>query len=300
MAQIVKEIVEVSSEIDYWFFRTDGGNYFETFLDHDFIAIGWNNITLADIRDKTILEVKSKIERVEVMPEESRSIKHKVSDIYNKVSRFDQFKKGDIIVIPSVNSQLLAFGEIIDEKAYQAKSGVNGCQYEKRRLVKWLTPGIPLKDLDPTFDKMRRGWHTVINVNAFDYYIDSVIHSVYIKDGNSHFVLKVQQRDDINLKDLAEVLLGLQNLMDVVNQEFQLGENISESTIKIYLQSPGLFNIKNSGLALLLTAMVLGSSSCSTTDQSADTQRKVEKIKTVNANDIDSLSDKMQKMRIQF
>lgn len=300
MANLVTDIVEVPTDIDYWFFRTEGGNFFESFLDHDFVAMGWNNITLDDIRNKTVIEVKSKIERVEDIKKEGRSKKQKLSDIYNKIKRFDALQKGDIIVIPSSHSHLLAFGEIMDDRAFQAPAGEHGCDYEKRRHVKWHTPGIPLKELDPTFDKMRRGWHAIMNVNEYDYYIDSVVHSVYTKAGNSHLVIKVQQTSDINLKDLAEVLTGIQDLMEIVNSEFDLNENISQSSIKIYLQSPGLFNIKNSGIALLLTAMVMGSASCNTDEQPPETKAGIENIQTHHPDKIDSLTARMQNMNINF
>jgi len=226
--------------------------------------------------------------------------KHKLTDIYNKIWRFENFKKGDIIIIPSASSHELVFGEIMDDRAFEAPTGTHDCPFEKRRHVQWLTPITPLSSLDPTFDKLRRPRHTIVNVNEYDYYIDSVIHSVYIKNGSSHLVVKVLQQEEINLRDLAEVLVGIQDLMEIVNEEFDLNENIDDTTIKIYLQSPGLFNIKNFGKSLLLTAMILGSASCNSDEQPQATQQIIEKVKQDHPDKIDSLTNKMQDMHINF
>jgi restriction system protein len=300
MPELLTEVVEVSTEINYWFFRTEGGDYFESFLNNDYIAIGWNNVLLRDIRNKTNIEVKSIIERVENIKTEGRTKKHKLTDIYNKIWRFENFKKGDIIIIPSASSHELVFGEIMDDRAFEAPSGTHDCPFEKRRHVQWLTPITPLSSLDPTFDKLRRPRHTIVNVSEYDYYIDSVIHSVYTKNGSSHLVVKVLQQEEINLKDLAEILVGIQEIMEIVNEEFHLNENIDDTTIKIYLQSPGLFNIKNLGKSLVLTAMILGSASCSSDEQPQATQQIIEKVRHENPDKIDTLTTKMQNMHINF
>ena len=48
---LIKKVTEISLATQYWFVRTDYGENFETYYNNEFIAIGWNNITLEDLKD---------------------------------------------------------------------------------------------------------------------------------------------------------------------------------------------------------------------------------------------------------
>lgn len=297
---VLKNIQEIPTQIDYWFVRTDSGTHFSSFLENNFIGIGWNDISLQDIRNRTEIEVKTKISQSVGSNPNTRSGRQKNTDIYNKLVKFDNLRKGDIIVIPSESSHYLAFGIIEDDRAFTEREGANGCEYKKRRLVKWLTRGISIDTLDPTFYKIRKARHSISNVNNYDYYIDSILYNIYQKDSNSHLVIRVLSGDEINLLKLAEVLQGLHRVMSIVNSDFQLNENVVAGSIRINLQSPGLFNIKQAGIALLLAASLLGASGCEPHRQPAPTRQQLDSTYTQHKTEIDSVKQAMEDMNIKL
>src|SRR5438093_61418 len=104
---------------DYWFVRTDGGKYFDTFLENSFIAIGCNPITLDDLNNKTSLAVKKKIARAENFDLDDRYQATEATKIYNKILHFRDLKKNDVIVMPSEGSASFSFGVVSTEKCYE-------------------------------------------------------------------------------------------------------------------------------------------------------------------------------------
>ena len=63
--EVLDPIDEVSDESSYWLFRTESGDYYQYFYDQDFIAIGWNYITLQDLTNLTRIQIKVKVSQHE-------------------------------------------------------------------------------------------------------------------------------------------------------------------------------------------------------------------------------------------
>ncbi|RQO32558.1 hypothetical protein DBR32_02890 [Taibaiella sp. KBW10] len=294
------EIYKIDSTIKYWFIRSDGGQNFETYLENDFIAIGWNDITLHDLTQIPAEQAKQKIANVYNLPLDQRSNRNSVTRIYNKLHNFVNLKKGDIFFIPSENSSRLAFGEILTNHVEVSENVIGNCSHYKRRAVKWLTDALPITSLDPTFFKIRKPWHAISEISTdYQYYIDSIIHDLYQKEDSTHFVLRVTQQNEINLVGLSKALTNLVDIMRLVNEQLSLGENIDESTIRINLQSPGLFNIKFSGSALALAACLLGATGCKE-KQTPQVQQQIDNIYTQNKQHIDSSKQEIVGMGINL
>ncbi|MCX8523910.1 hypothetical protein OF897_08225 [Chryseobacterium formosus] len=49
--EIINSLTIVSNKRNYWFIRTHGGDFYETFLDNDYIAIGYDDIRLSAINN---------------------------------------------------------------------------------------------------------------------------------------------------------------------------------------------------------------------------------------------------------
>jgi len=137
---LLENVKNIESHRGYWFVRTDSGKNFETFVKNSFIGIGWNGITLEDLRDASLkaAEVKRKIAKRYNIDIDKSSGKGKTTAIYTKLLRFKEFKKGDLIIIPSSNSKLYAFGIIQDNSIYNDIDQTHNCSYYKRRKVEWL------------------------------------------------------------------------------------------------------------------------------------------------------------------
>lgn len=252
----------LETEKDYWFIRTSKGVNFNAFKNHGFIGIGWNYITTQDLRDKSEIQIRSKIaishaeKGIVGLDSNTRAGKTKITSIYNKIKRFESLEEGDLIVIPSKSSEFLAFGYIADNEIYNDFAD-NNCEFNKRRKVNWIETKS-LAELDPIFYKIIFSKHAVSKINGYAKYIDKVISNVFIKDDESHLVLDVRTVEDIQIEELYGMISSVRKLTELINQEFQLGDNLSDNAIKLNLQSPGNIEfIYERGKSLLVLAMLL-------------------------------------------
>jgi restriction system protein len=298
--EILVNIEAVSGSRSYWFVRTDNGQHFETFLRNDFIGINWNDITYDDLIGKTEIEVKSKISKSYGYDLDTRNGKQKTTDTYHKLLRFLDLKLGDVVVIPSCNTDYLAFGLVADASLYSEASGTKECVYAKRRKIRWLTGKVDINSLDPTFYKIKKSRHAISNIDLYDYYVDSILYDVYIKDDYSHYVLKITKHGEINLLKFADALTGLHDVMSLVNSESGLKEDVDAGSIRVYLQSPGLFNIKHVGVSLLLSAALIGSNGCRVDNQPVQTKEKIDSIYRRHGTRVDSARSKLRAIGVEL
>ena len=152
------KIPSVSEGIHYWIIRTNGGDYYEDFTLHEYISISWDYVSLSILYTKDDDEIKRLIEVYEKMsttPEDSDdesdgTTKGKITAILNKINRFVfEIDKGDIILIPSKNSDRIAIAEVVGD-VYETENYVESylqanptteiipCPYRKRRKIKIL------------------------------------------------------------------------------------------------------------------------------------------------------------------
>lgn len=293
-------IQQVEPEVKYWFVRSDSGQHFDTYLNHDFIAIGWNDITVYDLTQLPATQTKQKISESINAPLNTRANRKNVTSIYNKLRNFIDLNEGDIIVIPSRNSDQLAFGIIDTPHVFVDNEIIDDCPHTKKRHVRWLTGGININSLDPTFIKIRKPWHAISEISyEHQYFIDSVIFNLYEKDNNTHFVLRVTQQNEINLLKLSSVLSSITNLMEIVNESFELNEDVDLTTIRINLQSPGLFNIKHLGASLGLVACLLGSQGCRE-NQSPEVINRLDQVEQDNPHAVDTARNELIDLGIEL
>ena len=97
----------IDTNRNYWFVRTQGGYYFDDFYFGNYISVEWDDIN--DLSLITDNEKENQLrEKIEKLYPNS-----KTGAIVTNLKRFvNDMAKGDIVVIPSSNSEFLAFGEI--------------------------------------------------------------------------------------------------------------------------------------------------------------------------------------------
>lgn len=302
MDKITESIDILDASSNYWFVRTDGGQYFSSFFQHNFIGIGWNEITLADLK-RPESEVKSKIARIYKKDLKIRSDRAKITDIYNKIIRFSKLRRNDVIVIPSENSEFLSFGIINDDALFEVGQAHFDCPYLKRRKVKWINEEpVSFSSVDDAFYKIRKSRHAISIIDEYADFVDSAMYNVYKKEDASHFVVNVRKSGEINWLELGQTLVEMHSLLSEINKTFELKEDIENSSIQIALQSPGLFNLRQKGIALILLATALGASSCSQVKSNLnDTDKhKLNQLERVNRNKIDSIKEKLDAMQVRL
>lgn len=259
--ELVKQVKEIPEKTDYWFVRTDYGQYFDTYYENGFIAIGWNNITLEELKNPNDDEkIRKKLLISEKLDSTKAGTKGTLTGIINKLQSFVNLKKGDIIVMPSRNSSRYAFG-IVQSTQVDIDKGKD-CDYYKRKKVKWVTVKNT-SQLDPNFFTMRFTQHTISRIDDYSPFIDNVISSLYRKNNNTHFVLDIKTTKDINVNSLISLIDNIQILINQINKDFNLGEQIDNNSIRLHLQSPGQIEFKLPiGKSLITLAAILSLTCC--------------------------------------
>lgn len=286
----------LETDKNYWFIRTSKGKNFNAFTSNGFIGIGWNYITAQDLRERTEAEIRAKIGRNErdargqLYDPASTKGKTKITAIYNKIRKFEALREGDLVVIPSRGSEYLSFGFISDSEIYNDFED-GECDFHKRRRVSWIVTKH-LSELDPIFYKIIFSMHAVSSLNVYASYIDKVVSHIFVKGERSHLVMDVRTQEDINMDALTGLMASMKELTAHINTEFQLGEDLSASTVKLNVQSPGAIEfIYNHGRSLLIGAILLAAPivvSCShgersqTATQAEKTTERAENIRTIS------------------
>jgi restriction system protein len=256
----VLEIPFVSTERNYWLVRTEGGKYYKSFFTNGYIAISWNELG-EDIFNNTSEEKPLSRDRVFKFYEDKykndeiklKYYSRRSSGIANTLNRFKYgIKTGDIVMIPSTNSDEISFGEVMEdddlyfEKEFPVKqpkehTDEKYCPFIKRKKVKWLK-SVERKKLEPKLFASFHSHHTIsaLNKEVYGNYIDRTIDSIYIKGETAHLVLEVEKESDINALVFANLIkdsvLAVDSLNNPSNKNEISGRNIK---IKANVQSPG-------------------------------------------------------------
>jgi len=277
---LYKTVKQVDTKINYWFVRTDKrGKYFDVFLKENFIGIGWNQITLDNILHEHYDDVKAKISKTLNIDIRTSKGKAAVTGIYNKLKRFVTMKKGDVVIIPDLGSDTLAFGIIDDVKAYSKSD--KECDFQKRRKVKWIEK-LEMKSLDPVFYQVKTTRHAISSVKIFEDYIDRSMRNLYIKDDYCHFIIDIAKKGKINTSDFIDFVASLQQLLKVINRDFQLNESPEESSIKTNVQSPGIVELTLRGKSMIIMATLLWLHGCKDTAKLENVPPEIIQFKEVN------------------
>ena len=296
--EILDKVENFNSDRRYWFIRTDYGKHFEVFYKGEYIAIGWDYLTLDELKTKAESEIKEKIAQNEELDVSIAIQKGKVTSINNKIKTFLSLKQGDIIIVPSRNSDRLAFGEIVDENSYEANEALEMGDYFKRRKVKW----IDLKsiyELDPIFFQLKANQHSISRIDRYAPYIDKVIGNLFIKGDKTHYVLNFEKQEDINFRDLNDLMANIDELVTKINTEFNFDENLEDFYVKINLQSPGTMElIKTAGKSLAVLAFFLSVISCGNDPKTETTNTELEDFATENHELLKDTHDKLDSLQI--
>ena len=252
-------VQQLTTERNYWFVRTDGGNYFDAYISGGFIGLGWNEIAFTEPDDKGNYP-----EEVLKFVEE---LGHKQpTRVLNQIKRFyKEMKAGDVVVIPSTSSLNLAFGYIADDTVYEEKNLTsddieNGaCPYVRRRHIDWIT-NIDKARIDPHLYALFRNHQVISDGNNYSEYINRVLHTFYIKDNIAHLVFTVEAKTNPDAVSIPNFILGLIDRADCLNQESPfLDSDIyleDEINTRINVQSPGVIEFIGNPVCVAALAII--------------------------------------------
>lgn len=249
----------VSEDRNYWFVRTNGGQYFDDFYMEEYIGIEWDKIVPTSLVDFEVLK-----ERVqETYPKEERP-GYVASQIYKFVS---VFKKGDIVIIPNKDSKFFAFGELTDDGITVMEENLTDTLIfpdeeektvflKKRRRVKWLK-AISRAQLDSHLQTFIYAHNTIVDLHAYSLYIDRTLSQFYIKGEQAYYTLAVCKQDNIPFEAMCDLLVLNRNIIELINK-FIPEYSISYSDIiaKIDVQSRGPFQLTGPMKKVLLIGII--------------------------------------------
>lgn len=244
------DVVTIPEDRQYWFLRTEGGLYYSDFFHNGFIAIGYN-------------EIEDPIQLINTKKEEAHLAINLIYDvtkpgrIFNQIERFyRQIKVNDVIMIPGVNSNTIAFGIVKSEVYMKSESKDDDtCEFEKRRKVEWVKE-ISRSQMDPRMYPMVRPHNTISNADAYGSYIDRTIHDFYIKGDYSHFVIDVKTDENVSVQEFRDLIDGIYQAIDIVN-ELNVSDvkyTHDDIKLKISVQSQGVVELLTNHWQLMLAA----------------------------------------------
>ncbi|MNY12037.1 hypothetical protein D3C86_1450990 [compost metagenome] len=168
-------------------------------------------------------------------------------------------KKGDVVLIPSEDSDYFSVGEIADDLIYNAsEEDLATCRHIKRRKVNWLKTSIKHNYCNSLFYSLKDAHQTIISIKKHADFIDSLMEELYLKDGDCFLSLRINKKSDINLKELKDLFDNYLELISMINRDFNFGEKIDGTTVKLSLNSPGFINIKlPAGKSLIVASLIV-------------------------------------------
>lgn len=262
ISSLISKIDSISSEKNYWLIRTEAGSHFESFNSFNFVALGYEEVTykiVKDIKEKSLSDLDFRNQLKEYVEKTYPDKQYGL--ITNQILRFIfEVKKGDIVVIPSENSDYISMGEITDTNILvHSESTFNStnCDYTKRKAVKWIKT-FTRKNLDPYLYKTFQAHQAINNISNYANIIERSLGDFYKIGDEVNLVLNVNQESNIKATDLLFFGSDLLNLVDGFIKEHNLDFDISDIDVKININSKGKLQfLSKSGKNLLLLGIVV-------------------------------------------
>lgn len=237
--EFLKDVKAIKENTKYWLVRTMGGDFYEEFVKDEFIAIGYNEITIDDLNHLPQKEKQAKKilqEMLKVRRENLRNVGYPASQIL-RFAR--EMQEGDIVIVPASLSYKVTFG-IVKSELYQLdkRTYIEGrCPFVKRRNIEWVKTSMRYA-LPAELQLMFSSRHIISEVDSYASYIDSFLNDFYTKDDITYLVLRVKQEEVLSADDFT-LVSDLMTLFNSYSEEYHLGITSQDIKMKISVQSPG-------------------------------------------------------------
>ena len=235
--------------------RTMGGDFYKEFVEDGFIAIGYNEITTEDLKALPESDNLSKDVLATKLKDRNENITNAGYPASQILKFYRDMKVGDFVVVPGRSSHYVSFG-IITSDVYEAEDkylhSADLCPFAKRRTVNWKKSTVKFK-LNPSLQLMFNSRHIISGVDDYAQYIDSLLNDFYVKDDETHLVLRINTEGDIN----AGNFFAIYKIFEIVDNfcvEYGIPETTANLVMKIQLESPG--NVRLSSKHLLILGLV--------------------------------------------
>ena len=151
-------------------------------------------------------------------------------------------RKGDIVIIPSSGSAILAFGKVMEdiyfEKELSEEELEDGkCPYRRRRNISWIK--VNKRNLiDPKLFAFFRNQQALASANEYDEFIERAINPFYVKNNIAHLNLSVNITHSPKATEIPKYILGITDCVFKMAEELNI--DIGEPEVRINVQSAGI------------------------------------------------------------
>lgn len=252
----------IPTDRNYWFIRSYGGKLYEEFFERSYVGIGFNSVPFEYIRQASERSSSSADNLKEYLRVNYNLNNGSETRWANQLVAFEsKVKIGDIIVVPSDNSDEFAIGEIIgntkivdDNRTFNFNDNYEPYP-EKRKEVNWIKKVKRLNFIGDT-RSMISSHQAISSINFMSEFIESNISSLFFRGDFGYFTLKINRDEDINAFDLNRLLSNLTYFYKELCKE--LGEDDNEELfIKIKVQSKGSTSFKGTCRGALIGLAIL-------------------------------------------
>lgn len=259
---LVDEVEKIPATKRYWVIRTQSGSLYETFRENGIVALEHTELPLSlldgFIKEASGDEIKlRKLIRHRVIEEHQKKLPNNDSEsldtrrsslIANQIFKFVfEIKKGDIVIIPSYNSDLVTFGEIqesfIGEFSTEELRRIDTDAVLKKR-IKWVKD-ILRRDLDPFLYRMFTSHQALIDVGGYAEIIERSLRDFFILDDEAHLIINVQTEEEVSASDLFGLGSNLLYLIDKFAKDYNIDISSNDLQVSISLNSPGKIDLKS-------------------------------------------------------
>lgn len=238
--QLGQLVQNINPDKHYWFFRTMGGRYYDEFVSNGFIAIGYDEILMKDLRDiPERNDMARAFLKIRLHETDKTMTDAQIAKAAGQIVKFfRELNVGDVVVAPSSESKKYAIGVICSEMFEDSsKHGEKECPFVKRRLVKWHKE-VWRHEIDAKAVLAFGNQQTMSSIDEYADYIDRKIGQIYTKGDTSYLILRVNQDKALSWEDF--MFIGeLGALLRDFSEEVELGADLSKIQMKINVQSPG-------------------------------------------------------------
>lgn len=248
----------------YWIVRSEGGEYFDSYTNFNYVAIGHEGITLKKINDlkkSSInldeLRLKLKIHIESILPERNAGL------IAGQLIRFIyEIKKGDIVVVPSESSAFISIGIVQETQLIEVKDldlDRTGCPYRKRKKVKWYKT-VSKKSSDILLRSALQSHQALNDITHYGNIVERSISDFFKINNETSIIINVNRESNVPAPDLlyfgSDVLRFTESFIKHHNLDF----DVSDIQIKINVNSEGKtqFLSENGRLILLVGLVIIG------------------------------------------
>lgn len=262
--QFFESIESIPEKKKYWLIRTEGGEYFESFTNFNYVALGYDQILYSKIFDlnktsKNLKDLRNKLKEYidTILPDRTPGL------IANQLINFIfEVKKGDIVIVPSENSTYISIGEVLDTNLMEVNDLMinrTSCPYRKRKSIRWIKT-VHKKSTDLLLFRALQSHQAITDVSKHANIIERSIGDFYKLDDETNLIINVQRETNIPASDLMFFGSDLLKFTRDFIEHYDLDLDISDIEIKININSKGKtqFLSKNGRLILLLGVIFVG------------------------------------------